>query len=86
MADDYRELLRTVFRPARQELRDAFDAVLSEHGFLVQDIFLQVLPAYERAPAISELHPEVCKMFGVIAEKTIINQEIWKWLETKAAG
>ncbi len=74
LADDYRELLRTVFRPARQELRDAFDAVLSEHGFLVQDIFLQVLPAYERAPAISELHPEVRKMFGAIAENPYQHQ------------
>ncbi|MCS7266332.1 MAG: hypothetical protein NZ805_16055 [Armatimonadetes bacterium] len=74
LAEEYRELLRTVFRPARQELREAFEAVLNEEGFLVQDIFLQILPAYQRAPAITELSPKVREMFGSIAENPYRHQ------------
>ncbi|MCS7266046.1 MAG: hypothetical protein NZ805_14590 [Armatimonadetes bacterium] len=74
LAEEYRELLRTVFRPTRQELREAFEAVLNEEGFLVQNIFLQILPAYQRAPAITKLSPKVREMFGSIAENPYRHQ------------
>ncbi|GBC98734.1 DEAD-box ATP-dependent RNA helicase CshA [bacterium HR17] len=74
LADEYRHLLRTVFRPARQELRDAFDAALNEEGFLVRDIYLQVLPAYERTEPIEGLSQEVRQWFGQIAERPYRHQ------------
>lgn len=68
LADEYRHLLRTVFRPARRELREAFETALNEEGFLVRDIYLQVLPDYEWAEPIKGLSPEVRQWFGQIAE------------------
>jgi len=74
LADEYREVLRSVFRPAREELRQAFEQVLNEPGFLIQDIYLQVLPVYERTSSITELAPEVRQMFGEIAENPYKHQ------------
>jgi ATP-dependent helicase YprA (DUF1998 family) len=74
LADEYREVLRSVFRPARAELRQAFEQVLNERGFLIQDIYLQVLPVYERTSSITELAPEVRQMFGEIAENPYKHQ------------
>lgn len=74
LAEEYRRLLQTVFRPARQELQEAFKASLHEAGFLVQDIYLQVLPAYEREGPIKELSPEARRLFGDIAERPYRHQ------------
>jgi len=74
VADEYRKVLRTVFYPARSELREAFERVISERGFLIQDIFLQVLPAYERTSPPVELSPEVRQWFSPISESPYRHQ------------
>jgi len=74
LADEYRQVLRSVFSPRREELKEAFKRVLNERGFLIQDIFLQVLPVYERTSPITELAPEVRRWFGEIAESPYKHQ------------
>lgn len=74
LEDDYHLLLRTTFRPAREELREKFNGSLDEEGFLVRDIFLQVLPVYERSKPIAELSNTTRGLFGIIADQPYRHQ------------
>jgi len=74
LANEYREVLRSVFSPRRGDLREVFERILNEEGFLIRDIFLQILPVYERTSPITELAPEVRQWFGEIAESPYKHQ------------